>query len=105
MSALSPILRKAQGNRLHFWCPGCDQAHGIAFGDGPGPRWEWNGDVDSPTFRPSIMVNRGHENPAAPVCHSFVTNGQIEFLADCTHEMAGKTVRLREWPGYDAGDS
>ncbi|MGC4033677.1 MAG: hypothetical protein QM754_18485 [Tepidisphaeraceae bacterium] len=27
-------------------------------------------------------------------CHSFVRDGQIEFLGDCTHELAGKTVPL-----------
>lgn len=28
------------------------------------------------------------------ICHSFVRNGKIEFLSDCTHELAGKTVEL-----------
>jgi hypothetical protein len=27
-------------------------------------------------------------------CHTFVKNGQIEFLSDCTHELAGKTVNM-----------
>lgn len=27
-------------------------------------------------------------------CHSFVRDGQIEFLSDCTHALAGKTVSL-----------
>jgi hypothetical protein len=27
-------------------------------------------------------------------CHSFVTNGKIQFLADCTHKLAGQTVEL-----------
>ena len=32
------------------------------------------------------------------VCHSFVTDGRIQFLADCTHALAGQTVDLPEWP-------
>ena len=28
------------------------------------------------------------------VCHSFVTDGKIQFLGDCTHELAGQTVEL-----------
>lgn len=28
------------------------------------------------------------------VCHSFVRDGRIEFLGDCTHELAGKSVAL-----------
>lgn len=30
------------------------------------------------------------------VCHSFVRDGRIQFLADCTHAMAGQTVDLPE---------
>lgn len=32
------------------------------------------------------------------VCHSFVTAGRIQFLGDCTHELRGQTVDLREAP-------
>jgi hypothetical protein len=38
------------------------------------------------------MVNGGHANQ----CHSFIRNGQIQFLSDCHHELAGKTVDLPE---------
>ncbi len=31
------------------------------------------------------------------VCHSFVTDGQIQFLGDCTHKLAGQTVPLSAW--------
>ena len=106
MSAVSDVLRRANGNRLHFWCPGCDMCHGLAFGDGPGPRWEWNGDVDRPTFKPSVLVRRDYgDGHKEQVCHSFITDGQIQFLADSTHALAGKTVHLPHWPGYEAGDS
>jgi len=30
------------------------------------------------------------------VCHSYVTDGRIQFLADCTHALAGLTVDLPE---------
>ncbi len=53
MSALSPILRDAEGGILHFWCPGCDEVHGIRHGAGG---WAWNGDASKPTFQPSILV-------------------------------------------------
>ena len=35
--------------------------------------------------------------PTPKVCHSFVRDGRIEFLSDCTHELAGQTVELEEW--------
>lgn len=105
-----------------FHCPGCRCAHGIFVGTGPGPRWGYNNNPDKPTFTPSILVRgvelteKGRADHAArveagmpesvmatfetrpSVCHSFVTDGQIQFLSDCTHELAGQTVPL---PGWD----
>jgi len=31
------------------------------------------------------------------VCHSFVTDGNIQYLGDCTHELAGQTIELPEF--------
>ncbi len=97
MGGLSKILRNAEDGRLLFWCPGCDGAHMIRVQIGPGPGWSWNGDVDRPTFQPSILVNPGRSNPEAHLCHSFVADGRIQFLGDCTHELAGQTVDLPAW--------
>lgn len=99
MSALSPVLRSAQGGGLMFWCPGCNQSHMVRVGDGPGPRWGWNGDVERPTFTPSIRVSyngthAGVDGAPPAMCHSFVTDGRIQFLGDCTHALAGQTVDL-----------
>lgn len=101
MSAISRILRQVEGGRLMFRCPGCDSAHGIRVGAG---QWGWNGSVDKPTFRPSILVSyngadAGIDGAPPAVCHSFVTDGCIQFLDDCTHELAGQTVDL---PDFDA---
>lgn len=110
MSALSAILRDTKGNGLMFWCPGCDGPHQIQHGAGAGPRWGWNGSVDKPTFTPSVLVQHDHwvphYVPGAPkvaqtnvtdICHSFVTDGRIQFLGDCTHALAGQTVDLPDW--------
>ena len=120
MAAISRILRNAVDNRLMFWCPGCDCMHAIKHGDGSPPRWAWNGDVDKPTFSPSILVRgtkmtaKGRADADAwaaagcpkrdttfesvpTVCHSFVTDGRIQFLGDCTHALAGQTVDLPPW--------
>lgn len=102
MSALSPILRSAQDGGLLFWCPGCDGAHRVMVGEGDGPRWGWNGSADRPTFTPSVLVtyngrDAGQDGAPHAVCHSFVTDGRIAFLADCTHALAGQTVDIPEW--------
>lgn len=116
MSALSRLLRDGEGGKLMFWCPGCDGVHSVGVGEGPGPRWTYNGNPDKPTFSPSVLLQseqyvppvnaKNHEEwKRAPwkqtkvpmVCHSFITDGRIQFLGDCTHALAGQTVDLAEW--------
>jgi hypothetical protein len=82
---------------VSFYCPGCKCDHGVWLQkDGySGPAWGFNGDYDRPTFTPSIKVIfpfAGKVN----ICHSFVKDGMIEYLSDCTHELAGQTVELPE---------
>lgn len=72
-----------------FHCPGCRCSHPVEV-----PRWTWNGSVDKPTFSPSLLCNQHH---AESRCHSFVRDGRIEFLTDCHHELAGKTVEIPNW--------
>ena len=79
--------------RMAFECPGCGMIHAMPT---TGPRaWEFNGDMVRPTFSPSILVRCTVGIEHSPfVCHSFVRNGQIQFLPDCTHALAGQTVPL-----------
>jgi len=95
-----------------IFCPGCKQCHRFD------ARWTFNGNLEKPTFRASMLVRSGHylgtvsgscwctyneDHPNDPspftcnVCHSFVTDGMIQFLGDSTHELAGKTVPLPEF--------
>ena len=76
-----------------FHCPGCKYGHGFHV-----PRWTWNGSLDKPTFTPSLLCN-GHD-PASR-CHSFVTDGRIQFLADCWHPLAGQTVDIPDWDSLE----
>jgi hypothetical protein len=96
-----------------FFCPGCQEHHA------PTEGWMFNGDVEKPTFSPSILVRgtkitekgwaeydawraagcpkRDKPLDSVPtVCHSFVRGGKIQFLSDCTHALAGQTVELPE---------
>lgn len=80
--------------------------------------WSWNGDVDKPTLRPSVLVTSGHhvqgfdaakdscwckyyqahpeEKPVFHChrCHTWINDGQAQFLPDSTHEFANQTVAL-----------
>jgi len=86
----------ADSPRIYFKCPGCKSDHVV--NDSPG-RWTFNGDYERPTFTPSILVtyngrDAGVDDAPPAVCHSFVTDGHIQFLGDCTHALAGQTVSL-----------
>lgn len=76
----------------------------------------WQVNIDTATISPSILVY-GHKTlidnsltgdslmapeniTTTPQCHSFVTNGQIQFLSDSTHALSGQTVDLQDW--YEA---
>lgn len=102
MAQISSKLRSLEGGRLMFWCPGCDGAHQVGVGEGSGPRWGYNGNPEKPTFTPSVMVSyngvdAGKDGAPPAICHSFVTDGKIQFLSDCTHHLAGKTVEIPDW--------
>lgn len=75
---------------LTFWCPGCKREHPYSI-----PRWQWNGDMEKPTFTPSLLCNK--DDPQTR-CHLFVREGRIEYCADCHHELAGKTIDLPDMP-------
>lgn len=101
------IDSESAGTTLWFMCPGCKSHHMVTVGAGDGPRWTWNGSLDAPTLSPSILVTRpavpnpepGFEEFAQALrCHSFVRDGRIQFLSDCSHALAGQTVDLPEVP-------
>jgi hypothetical protein len=72
-----------------FHCPGCQAPHPFEV-----PRWIWNSSLTEPTFMPSLLVNR-HDPQTR--CHLFMARGQIQFLTDCHHSLAGQTVPCPDW--------
>lgn len=95
--ALQPKLRRiAFGDRYfyhQFNCPGCGIEHAVKL-EGANI-WAWNGDLIEPTLNPSILVQGvlgAYSTPPDPtpyLCHSFIENGRINFLNDCTHALRG----------------
>ena len=90
-----PKIRRLQNTGLYYFiCPACKTPHEI----GTDPRdqfpvWEFNKDLETPTIRPSIAVESSCRGERT-YCHSYVTDGKIKFLDDCTHELKGQTVDL-----------
>jgi hypothetical protein len=83
-----------------FECPGCESLHVVYVGRAMRPVWEFNENVDRPTVSPSVLVTwteRPRTAAIEKVCHSFIKDGMIQFLGDCTHALAGQTVEIPEW--------
>jgi hypothetical protein len=118
------VVRDSEGLffGVRWWCPGCVYMDGspmavtlaVDWREVPGepesphqqdrPRWSFNGDLDKPVFGPSVNSWWGGEN-GIPLhrCHTFIgcqgaQPGQIQFLGDCTHALAGQTVDLPDVP-------
>lgn len=115
MTGLSSVLRSVEGGNFEFRCPGCGHRHTVVVGTPfrNGARWSFNGDMLRPTFTPSLHARSGHYADGTPpgecwlckrgstacgVCHSFITDGRIQFLDDCTHALAGQIVDLPVLP-------
>lgn len=102
-------LKACSDGGFTYLCP-CGDLHHVT------GLWSFNGNMDRPTFSPSVLVRAGHYCPGAQpddcwctynakhpedqapftcyLCHSFVTDGQVQFLSDCSHKLAGQTVPL-----------
>lgn len=105
-----------------IFCPGCQEGHGLRVGQPTGPNWKFNGSMTKPKFEPSLLVCgvkypevdpetgdfkrgpdgeylKGSDNRLLGAkdtrCHSLINEGYIQFLSDCTHELAGKKVPLK----------
>ena len=114
-------LRVIGSNGIAFWCTACGSYHQVNLVKGEGPVWSFNGDYNRPTFSPSVLVRSGHyigdrprgncwcdfeerypeeEKPefVCCLCHSFVVDGKIQYLSDCSHDLAGTIVELEGGP-------
>lgn len=104
-------LHGSSNAHLSFMCQGCGLEHTVRVLDPQ--KWTFNGNLEKPTLSPSVLVRSGHFAPhhkqgskcwcdrpdsgfSCQVCHSFVRDGKIQYLNDCSHELAGQTVDLPE---------
>lgn len=97
------LIKSSEVEGIYFFhCPGCKCSHWFST-SGRTPsypneireqfKWTFNGNEESPTVRASILVKTAKN----AICHSFITDGKIQYLSDCTHELAGKTVDMVDY--------
>jgi predicted Fe-S protein YdhL (DUF1289 family) len=93
-------------NNLGFFCPGCKRVHQF------NRTWQFNENYEKPTVSPSLLVRgtipiteeqaarivAGEKiEPVPYICHSFITDGKIQFLSDSTHDKAGQALELEDF--------
>jgi Family of unknown function (DUF6527) len=89
------IFEYYKSGDLWFHCPGCGVDHPFRVGgDNTKPQWKWNGSLDKPSFTPSLVVFASEPSRR---CHLIMTDGKIQFLNDCYHELKGQTVDCPDW--------
>lgn len=103
-------VKDGKGNLIGYAvrCPACEaddkgSMHLFSLKMGGGaPGWSFNGDYENPTFSPSMRASAPYgPEKKQHVCHSFVREGRIQYLGDCTHAMAGQTIELPPWDDKD----
>ncbi len=81
--------KNANGRKIFtFHCPGCGFSHG--FDD----TWSITGELDYPTVHPSLLSWQPGDNSYR--CHLFIKAGKLEYLSDCSHQLAGQTVMMED---------
>lgn len=97
------------------YCQACRQIHVFnveqptrawpEFGIKGGVRWTFNGNLERPTFGPSMLITAGGFTSEAgkkvkkrTVCHYHLQDGILKYCADSPHAFANKQVPLEEIP-------
>jgi hypothetical protein len=81
-----PIGNKEE-YQWHIYCLGCKQVHALS----PAVH-HFNYDTERPTFSPSLLQDWDPKK----ICHSYIFEGYIRYLSDCSHDLRNKTVELPE---------
>jgi len=92
------IISLSEPGNFAFWCPGCLEYHRFD------NTHAFNGNTDRPTIhtsiearctpKPSLGLHTLADRETKGTCHSFVKDGMIQFLDNCTHKLVGQTVEI-----------
>lgn len=109
MGQINIKLRRVQDGGIAHWCPGCGEIHILP------SSWYFDGNLESPTFRPSFRHNglqrvfidgkwtgewrRDATGNTIPyTCHYNVVAGELQFCNDCTHALVNQKVPIPDLP-------
>lgn len=102
--------KKGRYDALMFACPGCastregyEGLHLLPISGDPAlrPIWAFDGNLEAPTLTPSILTKfNWNDEDGEIICHSYLTSGVFNFLADSTHPLSGQQVPIPELPTW-----
>lgn len=95
---LGPQVRMLKLGSYVYWCPGCNAAHQFNTNpsddpQGRGRSWGWDGDGHRLTLDGEMRITGDGTS-----CHHYVRGGRINYYADCTHHLAGRTAEVPAFP-------
>ena len=101
---MAKVMRCLDADDVHYGyymkCPACGFGHvyWTERAQANGAKWTFNGDMDKPTLRASMLAVATPDYPSGPKrCHFFVTDGKIQYCSDTSNkDYAGKTVKMED---------
>lgn len=83
-----------ENGEYRIYCEGCRHHHIINTleRNSNNAIWEFNGDLNRPTFIPSIHIKAG----GISICHFRITDGIIKYEPDCEHDLKEQRRQLTE---------
>jgi hypothetical protein len=82
--------KKYSVNNIIFYCAACKIRHTVD------KRFKLDMDGELPTITPQCRFRYTDVNGAEIVCNVGVERGKLLYAADCTHNMAGKTIVMKD---------
>lgn len=79
------------------WCEACESLHCFRIEhpfNANGPTWKFDGNMDAPSFHPSMRLFTGHKNSPNTICHYFVKGGMIDYCNDSPHRLREQKIEL-----------
>lgn len=64
-----------------FFCPGCKCGHAVWVSRSSGPRWTFNGNMEKPTFKPSLLITHEWDD-----CSKVPEEGWTDWQENPAHK-------------------
>lgn len=78
----------------HYWDPITNSPKSLS------SMWEFNGDICNPTFKKDVIIVT-YQDHNKYINHFKIENGRFYFFEDSTHNLTGKSCKLKPFSLWD----